>query len=179
MVRLSHLVTIAVEMAAGQQEHFDKHIGDYGPDTRFNLTVARGLTGADYVHAQRHRRRLTRQFLEILEQVDAILTPSTGCVAQKIQDDALSTGEVNVAMLTRIMRFAPAANLTGIPAISVPVGVNSEAMPVGFQFMGRPWEEGRLLWWARVVQAAMGVHLPAQRVNLVAAAMEARPGGLD
>jgi Asp-tRNA(Asn)/Glu-tRNA(Gln) amidotransferase A subunit family amidase len=43
------------------------------------------------------------------------------------------------------MRFVPAANLTGLPAISFPAGYDDDGLPVGFQAMGRPWEEAPLL----------------------------------
>ena len=53
------------------------------------------------------------------------------------------------------MRFAAAGNLTGLPAVSVPAGYDGDGMPVGFQLMGRAWEEALLLRLARVVEASV------------------------
>ena len=152
-VRIAHLVTIAVEMATAQQPYFAKHQRDYGLDVRLNLTLARHLTAVDYVHAQRHRARLLRQFLKVLEGVSAIATPTTACTAPALPADALQSGESNMELLSNIMRYAPAANLTGLPAITFPAGYDPDGLPIGFHLMGRPWDEALLL---RIAHAAEG-----------------------
>jgi Asp-tRNA(Asn)/Glu-tRNA(Gln) amidotransferase A subunit family amidase len=50
------------------------------------------------------------------------------------------------------MRFVFLANLAGIPAVTVPVGVDKNGMPVGVQFMARWWGEGELLEVAKWVE---------------------------
>mgnify|MGYP001177268141 CR=1 FL=1 len=112
ILRALHLVTIATEMATGMLPHYDDHRRDFGCDTRLNLVLARQLSGFDYMHAQRHRRALCRQFDEVLSEVDAIVTPTTGCTAPTLAPDALSTGETNLTVADQIMRYAPAANVT-------------------------------------------------------------------
>ena len=42
------------------------------------------------------------------------------------------------------MRFAPLANLTGLPALSLNAGYDKGGLPIGLQCMGRPWDEGTL-----------------------------------
>jgi len=143
--RLAHLITIVGEMAASQLPHYAAHRQDYGHDTRLNLALGQRLQAHDYVHAQRHRAAIYRNFSQLLEQVDVIITPSTGCTAPLVHDDGLDTGVSDLELTSAIMRFSPAANLTGLPALSVPVGYDSEALPVGLQLMGRAWEEHLLL----------------------------------
>ena len=53
------------------------------------------------------------------------------------------------------MRFATPANLLGYPAMSVPVGCNTDGLPIGLQLMGRPWSEATLLDCARKMELAM------------------------
>jgi Asp-tRNA(Asn)/Glu-tRNA(Gln) amidotransferase A subunit family amidase len=151
LVRVTHLVTIVTEMLASQTAHLARHRREYTLETRLNLALAGKIGGHDYVHAQRLRVRLCRHFLETFERVDAIVTPSTGVTAPLLAPDAVKTGESNLPLLDQIMRFAPAANLVGLPAISFPAGYDRDGLPVGFQAMGRPWDERLLL---RIAAAA-------------------------
>jgi Asp-tRNA(Asn)/Glu-tRNA(Gln) amidotransferase A subunit family amidase len=163
LVRPVHLITIVSEMAASQREHLARHRADYGSDTRLNLALGEQLTAVDYVNAQRHRARLCAHFDAALVQVDAIVTPATACTAPLIAVDALATGESNLEQLEQIMRFAPAGNLTGLPAISVPAGYDEEGLPVGLQMMGRAWQEALLLRLAAAVER--GTHRAAPKVS--------------
>lgn len=152
LLRTVHLVTIAAEMASAHAQYFEAHASDYGQDTRLNLALARQFRAFDYIHAQRLRVRLQRHFEEALQKCDVLATPTTGRTAAPVALDALVTGEANLPLFYEIMRFAPAANLTGYPAVSIPAGYDADALPIGFQAMGRPWEEHRLLQLARVAE---------------------------
>ncbi len=160
LLRTVHLVTIVSEMAAAHERYRAAHGRDYAPDTRLSLALARMLTNRDYVHAQRLRTRLCGHFDEALREVDVIATPSTGCTAPVIPADTLATGESNLEQTTAIMRFAQAGNLTGLPAISVPAGYDRDGMPVGFQLLGRAWDEALLLRLARVVERSVTRRAP-------------------
>lgn len=145
VLRTAHLITIIAEMATAHLPHYEAHRTEYGLDTRLNLALARKLTAYDYVHAQRHRARLCRHFVRVLRDVDVIVTPSTGRTAPTLPEDALLSGESNLALTDQIMRFAPAANMTGLPALTVPAGYDEQGLPIGLQLMGRPFEEHVLL----------------------------------
>jgi len=152
LLRAVHLVTIVTEMAAAHVGHYAVHRREYGLDTRMNLALARCLSAYDYAHAQRLRTRICGHFDRVLDQVDVLATPATGRTAPVIPRDSLATGESNLPMTTRIMLFAPAANLTGLPAVSFPAGYDGAGLPVGFQIMGRHWDESLLLRMAAVAE---------------------------
>jgi len=82
-----------------------------------------------------------------------------------IPQNALKTGLSNLPDTDQIMRFAPAANLTGLPAITVPSGYDRSGLPIGIQFMGRAWEEHTLLRLARVVERAVPRRAPSVSIN--------------
>ena len=70
---------------------------------------------------------------------------TTGLAAPKINPAALPDGESDLSTTIEIMRFITAANMTGLPAISFPVGYTTKGLPVGMQAIGRAWDETTLL----------------------------------
>ena len=165
MVKTAHMISIIGEIASSQRASDPSHTEQYGVETRLNLRLAAALGAHDYVGAQRERGRLYRQFEALFERVDVILTPTTGRTAPVIPTNALKTGLSNLPDTDQIMRFAPAANLTGLPAISVPCGYDGGGLPVGLQIMGSAWQEHTLLRLARVVERAIPRKEPRVSVN--------------
>jgi len=124
---------------------YDEHHREHGLDVRLNLALGRALTAQDYILAQRVRTRIINNFNRALEEVDMILTPTTGIAAPPIPKDALPDGNSDLTTTIEIMRFATAGNMTGLPAITFPVGYTKGGLPIGMQAMGRAWEESKLL----------------------------------
>ncbi len=143
--RVAHLVTIASEMMAAMDRYYGEHRKDFGLDVRTNLALAGSFIARDYVQAQRVRTRTLAHFNRVLDQVHAIVTPMTGCTAPPIPANTLPDGESDLTTLIEVMRFATPANLTGLPAISFPAGYDGKGLPIGFQAIGRAWEEHLLL----------------------------------
>ena len=134
-------VTILTEMAASMSVHEPQHHRDFGWTTRLMLAIVRNLRPSDYVIAQRVRTRALHNFLSALDKVSAIVTPATALTVPRIDERSLPDGESDVDQTMRTMQFAVAANFTGLPAISVPAGYDRLGLPIGLQFIGRPWEE--------------------------------------
>ena len=139
--RISHVITITSEMNNNMDRYWKAHKNDFSLEVKTSLILARSFTARDYVQAQRVRTRTIENFDRALKKVNVVVTPATGITAPKIPLDALPDGDSDLTTLTEIMRFAVAANFTGLPAISFPAGYDSAGLPVGFQAMGRPWEE--------------------------------------
>ncbi len=143
--RVAHVITITAEMTTALDSVYSAHSKDFGNDVRLNLALARTFTARDYVKAQRIRTRTIATFQGAFKNVDVIVTPTTAVLAPPIRPDAQPDGESDLSLLTEIMRFVLAPNLTGHPAISFPAGYSSEGLPVGIQMIGRPWKEHALL----------------------------------
>ena len=143
--RVAHSVTITSEMAQAMQATYDEHHREHGLDVRINLALARQFTATDYVTAQRIRTRMMRHFQNAFRQADMILTPTAGIAAPEIKKGALPDGESDLTTTIEIMRFATAANMTGFPAITFPVGYTQKGLPIGLQVIGRAWDEANLL----------------------------------
>ncbi|KAK6945877.1 Amidase signature domain [Dillenia turbinata] len=149
----AHVVSIGAEsLSALSPELADGCGSKMTYDTRANLALFRSFSAADYVAAQRLRRRIMHHHMEIFKKVDVIVTPTTGMTAPKIPSSALKLGESNLQVSGYLMRFILAGNLLGLPAISVPVGYDKEGLPIGLQLIGRPWGEASLLRLASAVE---------------------------
>jgi Asp-tRNA(Asn)/Glu-tRNA(Gln) amidotransferase A subunit family amidase len=143
--RVAHTITIVGEMVQAMSYTYDKHHREHGLDVRLNLALGRAFNTSEYVLAQRARTRIINNFNRALSEVDVILTPSTGVVAPPIPKDALPDGNSDLTTTIEIMRFVTAGNMTGLPAISFPVGYTNAGLPIGMQAMGRAWDEATLL----------------------------------
>jgi Asp-tRNA(Asn)/Glu-tRNA(Gln) amidotransferase A subunit family amidase len=165
--RVAHSVTILSEMYQSMSATYAEHHQDHGLDVRTNLALAGALSASDYVQAQRVRTNLIAGFNAAMQNVDMILTPSTGVVAPAIPKDALPDGNSDLTTTIEIMRFATQANLTGQPAISFPVGYNPQGLPIGMQAIGHAWQEASLLGLALVAEQVVERKQPKLFYNLM------------
>ena len=116
------------------------------------FTLSAGYYEAYYRKAQQIRRLIKNDFQAVFENVDILLGPTTPGPAFKIGEKA---GDPISMYLQDIYTIAP--NLAGLPAMSVPAGMNA-GLPVGFQLIGNYLEEGRLLNTAHQFQQQTDWH---------------------
>ena len=107
------------------------------------------LTRADvdeYIRAQREREILRRKVLALFEQTDILLMPALPCIAPRIDDlKAIINGKGIEYSLSLTQPFLTLHNLTGFPAMVVPMGFSKkEKMPLSLQIIGKPWEEAEV-----------------------------------
>lgn len=102
--------------------------------------LSAGYYDAYYRKAQKVRRLIQEDFFNAFRDVDCILMPTTPTTAFRIGekvDDPLAMYLSDV--------YTVSANLAGVPAISVPCGVDRHGLPVGVQFVGRQFDEATIL----------------------------------
>ena len=108
------------------------------------FVLSAGYYDAYYAKAQQVRRVVRDKTLAIFKDYDIILMPTTPGVA--FEHGANSADPIKM-YLEDI--YTVQANITGVPAISIPAGVNESNMPFGLQLMARPFEEELLLATAK------------------------------
>ncbi len=101
---------------------------------------------AYYTKAQRVRRLIKEKTDELLRQYDFLVLPTTPTTAFKIgeKQDPVTMYLADI--------FTVQASLAGVPAVSVPVGVDAEGMPIGLQIMAGAFREAELLAFAGIIQ---------------------------
>ncbi|MGH8539809.1 MAG: Asp-tRNA(Asn)/Glu-tRNA(Gln) amidotransferase subunit GatA, partial [Stenotrophobium sp.] len=114
--------------------------------------LSHGYYDAYYLKAQKVRRLIYDDFKRAFESIDVVLGPTATDVAFKL---GAKTDDPVAMYLNDI--YTIAANLAGIPAMSLPCGF-VDGLPVGFQLMGNYFDEGRLLNVAHQYQQATDWH---------------------
>jgi len=102
--------------------------------------LSSGYYDAYYLKAQKVRKLIKNDFDEAYKKVDAILTPSTPSAAFKIGE---KTNDPVSMYLNDI--FTVPVNLAGLPAISIPAGLDAKGYPLGLQIIGKAFDEQNIL----------------------------------
>ncbi|MEI7811279.1 MAG: Asp-tRNA(Asn)/Glu-tRNA(Gln) amidotransferase subunit GatA [Ignavibacteria bacterium] len=128
-----------------QQMYQTSRSGGLGSEVKRRImlgtyVLSAGYYDAYYKKAQKVRRLLKEDFDNAFTQADLILTPTSPFAAFKLGEKSSDPLEMYLSDI-----YTTSANLAGIPGISIPVGRNSEGMPVGMQLMANQFDEEMLL----------------------------------
>jgi aspartyl-tRNA(Asn)/glutamyl-tRNA(Gln) amidotransferase subunit A len=117
-------------------------------------SLSAGYYDAYYGQAQKVRTLVIRDFEQAFADVDVIAAPTSPTTAFRIgerTDDPLAMYLSDV--------FTIPANLSGVPAISVPCGLDSRGLPIGLQFTAPALGEPGLFRAARALERDLGLEL--------------------
>ena len=104
------------------------------------FVLSSGYYDAYYSRAQKVRRILTNKILDIFKEYDFILMPTTPTVAFRFGEKTENPVEMYLADIYTVL-----ANLTGIPAISLPLAKDKNGLPIGVQVLAGKFKEADLL----------------------------------
>ena len=148
----AHLTIILSEILGAYRYDFPQHFNNFNGESILALSLSSEFSAADYVVAGRQRTRAIKVHEHLFRQVDIIATPSTAATAPVLTSEANVYGESNIQNTLKLARYTMQANLTGVPAISLPVSYDADKMPVSLQLMASWWQEDLLLHVASVVE---------------------------
>ena len=139
----------------------------FGAEVRRRILIgtyvlSHGYYDAYYLRAQKIRALILRDFTDVFANVDALITPTTPSAAfaqgEKMDDP--------IQMYLNDL-FTVGANLAGVPAISVPAGLDSNGLPLGLQIMGKPFDEETAFAVSAEIERAAGFSaLPQLRAGV-------------
>ncbi|MDX6675301.1 MAG: amidase [Solirubrobacteraceae bacterium] len=147
-------------VAASLGEHLDEMDWEQvEPHIAYQHAAANEVSSFEYVFAMKQLERMSRQMLEpwgrefdvLLTPTMAITPPAAGAVLDVTHANPEAPAEAVIAMVA----FTAFANVTGQPAISLPVHWTDDGIPVGAQLVGRPWDEATILQLAGAVEQAL------------------------
>lgn len=117
----------------------------FGPEVKRRIilgtyVLSSGYYDAYYKKAQKVRALVKKEFKKLFKKYDVLLTPTSPTVAFDIGTKSNNPLEMYLADVCTV-----SVNIAGVPAISIPCGVDSQNMPVGLQLIGNYFNEGTLL----------------------------------
>jgi aspartyl-tRNA(Asn)/glutamyl-tRNA(Gln) amidotransferase subunit A len=120
--------------------------------------LSAGFYDAYYTQAQKVRTLIAHDFKNAFTEVDVILAPTAPTAAFGLGE---KTSDPLAMYLNDV--FAVPASLAGLPAMSVPAGLNREGLPLGLQLIGRPFDEQGVLNAGLAIEARAGFSARPER----------------
>lgn len=117
------------------------------------FVLSSGYYDSYYAKAQKVRRIIADKTAEILNEYDFIVLPTTPTAAFKLGEKIKDPVQMYLADI-----FTVQANISGVPAISLPLGTHSNGMPFGIQIMSNKFEEGKLLSFAQSIMSKFEIN---------------------
>ena len=135
----------------------------FGPEVKRRIMIgtyvlSAGFYDAYYTQAQKVRTLIARDFAQVWEHCDLLLAPTAPSAAFGLgekSDDPLSMYLNDV--------FAVPASLAGLPAMSVPGGLDSKGLPLGLQIIGKPLDEQGVLNAGLAIEERAGFTARAEK----------------
>jgi aspartyl-tRNA(Asn)/glutamyl-tRNA(Gln) amidotransferase subunit A len=119
------------------------------------FVLSAGYYDAYYVKAQQVRALIRRDYDQAFANVDVVALPTSPTAAFRLGERTDDPLQMYLADA-----FTVAANLAGLPAISIPCGTTTGNLPVGLQLTAAPFEEARLLGAAEAMERRLPIRRP-------------------
>lgn len=133
------------EATAYHQSWLESRPSDYSEDVRRKLERGKEFSAIEYISAKRQASEFRSASITTFGQFDAIITPTTPVPAPKIGETNVPLGTSQTDIYTALVRQTLPFNVSGLPAVSVPMGLSRDGLPLGLQIVGKPFDEGTIL----------------------------------
>lgn len=157
-------LAIGMESRAGHRRLLAEG-APFTADLAITYAVLGQMTGTEYLDAQRLRGGLRAEVARAFGDVDVLALPATGMTAPRANDAEFEQGFLDARALDAMCRFMFLGNLTGLPALSAPVGLDARGLPIGFQLVGDAWDEATILGAAAHLERTGAARVERPRVT--------------
>ncbi|MEO1091008.1 MAG: amidase [Pseudomonadota bacterium] len=151
-------LVIAAEAAAVHANAIQERPSDFSEPTLARLRTGAFVPATRYLQALSLRARVLDDLLvDGLAEVDALLLPTIDDPVPTIADTELAAGPDYLRLVGRLARWCRPFNVTGLPALAMPIAFDHVGVPVGAQLVGRPFDEAGLFRVARAFERETGL----------------------
>ncbi len=147
-------LTLAAEAFAVHEERLKAEPEKFDDQGLERLLRGEKLEAYRYANAQRRKLHSREEFGRVLEGVDVLLAPTVPIPATEIGHRQTNIGDHEEAVYSALTRLTGPTNLNGLPSLSVPCGFVATGLPVGAQFIGRPFDEATLYRFGHAYEEA-------------------------
>ncbi|UYN94189.1 MAG: amidase [Enhydrobacter sp.] len=153
---LKWMVLCGVEAALAHEATFPARRDQYGPEFAALLDVGRGLSAIELARLQVMRARVKGEIDRMLAEVDLLLVPAMGVAAPSLA--AMKAAGRTPQTVAGRLRYTAPFDLSGHPTLTLPGGMTADGVPVGFQIVGRAFDEATILAAGHAFQQASDWH---------------------
>lgn len=162
-------VTIRSPLAARMAHFSDAAREAMDPTLRAAIAESESLDLRAVQHAPLQRAALYRQTEQVFKEADLLLTPCVSAPPPRIGHTALEpitiNGQVAGPMRANWYNYPAPFNLTGHPAISIPVGLTPDGLPTGMQAVAPWFGEQRLVDLAAALEQLQPWQMPPDNIR--------------
>lgn len=137
-------LSIGMETRSNLADEYADNPDAFSDELRMTLEMLGTITADEYLDSQRTRAAVQYQMRDVLDDVDLVALPTTRTTAPPYGPDADGIPLTDDTALRDMTRFTFLANITGLPAGSVPAG-RHKGLPFGVQFVGGSWDEASVI----------------------------------
>ncbi|MFI8449170.1 amidase [Streptomyces erythrochromogenes] len=164
-IRATHWGLMVPEASAYHERTLRAVPDLYSADVRVLLEAGELMTAGDYLRAQRARTLVRQAWRDMAAAVDVIAAPTVPMTAVAAGQTSVTWGDGTVESVSdAYVRLSAPANVTGVPALTVPVGLDPRGLPIGMQLMGRPFDDATVLRAGHAYERTTAAHGPAPAV---------------
>ena len=131
------------ETAVAHEATYPSRKDEYGPGLAGVIELGRQLSGMDYQKIVLRREAFRGRLRAMFETIDLFVIPAQAVAAPTLAK--MATFGEDPDLLNGLLRFTCPFDMTGSPTITVPAGVTANGGRIGFQFVGRHFDEARLV----------------------------------
>ncbi|MGY3364262.1 amidase [Bradyrhizobium sp. GM2.4] len=132
-----------IEVAVAHEDTYPARKDEYGPALAGLLDLGRQQSGMDYQKIVLRREAFRGAVRLLFESVDLLAVPAQAFAAPTLAKMA-ALGE-DASLISGLLRFTCPFDMTGSPTVTLPGGFTANGGPVGFQFVGRHFDEAGLV----------------------------------
>jgi aspartyl-tRNA(Asn)/glutamyl-tRNA(Gln) amidotransferase subunit A len=147
--------SLFAETAAIHVDNVRNRGSEYNPHAKLYVALGLLVSGACYLAAGRVRTQVRDDLIKALETTaDVLMLPTSGTGVPRVLEDSPGLSIVS----ENFVIYTPIFNFTGLPAIQVPCGFDSDGLPAGFQIAGKPFDEATICQVAFAYEQATAWH---------------------
>ncbi|GLZ11719.1 amidase [Actinomadura sp. NBRC 104425] len=129
----------------------------YAADVRVLLEAGELTSAGDYLRAQRARTMMRDAWARMFDDIDVLAAPTVPMTAVEKGQEAVEWADGTTETVSDgYVRLCAPANITGVPALTLPVGRDRAGLPIGMQLMARPFHDATVLRVGRIYEESVG-----------------------
>lgn len=151
-------IIIRSDAYAIHENNLKKFPNDWDSEVKKRLFTGLEVKGYEYARALQNRQLAKKEFNEVLNQVNIIITPTVTILPPKINERYVSETNDDLGHIRwKILSMTALTNYTGFPSLTIPCGFSSNGLPIGVQLIGKEFEEARLYQFGYALEQELGL----------------------